>query len=236
MRYLFIVALFLSLKGEAQWKNYIIGAKGDTLNRVDLRGAKQGPWVIHVDEIRGERGYEEEGYFIDDKKEGVWRKYSLEGDLIAMESFRYGMKDGKSMYFTNAGEPLREEYWRAIDPKNPYDTVEVRDVNDPTKVLRLQVVKLEPASYKNGTWTYYNTMTGTVDHTEEWVMNRPKEDPQATTKSDDDLAPIDPATGKAATVKKDGAKAPAKPQAILDYEKKNAKKKIKVRDGSTGGY
>jgi hypothetical protein len=49
------------------------------------------------------------------------------------------------------------------------------------------------------------------------------------------MAPIDPATGEA-TVKKDEKKVMTKPQAVLDFEKKNAgKKKIKVRTGSTGG-
>jgi hypothetical protein len=235
MRYLLIVALFLSIKGEAQWKTFTIGPKGDTLNRIDYKGRKQGPWVVHVDEIRGERGYEEEGIFENDKKEGIWRRFSLDGDLIAEETYRYGMKDGRCMYFTNAGEPLREESWRAIDPNNPYDTVDVIDVNDPTKVLRKEIIKVEPISYKHGTWSYYNTQSGTVEKTEEWVMNKPKVKEVAAT-ADDDMAPIDVTNGTA-TAKKDDKK-PAetkKPQAILDYEKKNVKKKIKVRDGSTGG-
>jgi hypothetical protein len=240
MRYLLILVLLVSVSCQAQWKTYNIGPKGDTLNRIDLKGRKQGPWVVHVDEVRGERGYEEEGIFDDDKKDGMWRRFSLDGDLIAVENYRYGMKDGKCMYFTNAGEPLREESWRAIDPKNPYDTVDVYDVNDPSKLLRRQVVKVEPSSYKHGTWSYYNTETGTVESTEEWVMNKPKvkEDTATTTTvaSDDDLAPIDPATGKPVAKKDDKAAASKKPQAILDYEKKNSgKKKVKVRDGSTGG-
>ncbi len=56
----------------------------------------------------------------------------------------------------------------------------------------------------------------------------------------DELMPIDVSdTGKNATGKSDttatAKKNLPKPQAILDYEKKNAgKKKIKVRDGKTG--
>src|SRR5215217_170339 len=168
MRYLLIAAFFIftGLAGQAQWKNYIIGAKGDTLNRVDMKGLKQGPWSIHVAALRGEEGYEEEGYFKDDKREGVWRRFSLEGDLIAFENYAYGMKSGKCVYFTNAGEPLREESWRAIDPKSPYDTIDVRDVNDPSKIVRKEIVKVEPISYKNGTWRYYNTLTGAIETTE----------------------------------------------------------------------
>jgi len=54
---------------------------------------------------------------------------------------------------------------------------------------------------------------------------------------EDDLAPIDVSTGKtASSVKPTDKKEVKKPQAVLDYEKKNSgKKKIRVRDGSTGG-
>ena len=127
---------------------------------------------------------------------------------------------------------VREEAWRAIDPKNPYDTVNVYDVNDPTKVLGKQVVKVESLTVKHGTWKFYDPMTGRVEETQNWVMDKPKVEGV-----EDDLAPIDVTGGVTdATAKKDDKKAaPKKPQAILDYEKKNAgKKKIKVRDGSTG--
>ncbi|MFL5809352.1 MAG: hypothetical protein ACJ749_07500 [Flavisolibacter sp.] len=237
MRYLIIVALFLftGIKSQAQWKNYIISRKGDTLNRVDMKGLKQGPWSVHVDALRGEDGYEEEGFYKNDLKEGAWRRFTLEGDLIAYENYAYGMKDGKCSYFTISGEPIREESWRAIDPKNPYDTVDVRDVNDPSKIVKKVIVKVEPISYKNGTWRYYNTMTGAIETTEQWVMNRPKAEVDAETAGTGDLAPID-VTDDGTGVKKDTKKIQSKPQAILDYEKKNSgKKKVKVRDGSTGG-
>ena len=63
MRFIFVLMMLVSLTGFGQYKNFIIGPKGDTLNRIDMKGKKQGPWVIHVDDNHGERGYEEEGYF-----------------------------------------------------------------------------------------------------------------------------------------------------------------------------
>ena len=93
--------MLVSLSSFGQYKNFIIGPKGDTLNRIDTKGKKQGPWVIHVDDNHGERGYEEEGYFLNDKKDGTWRQYSLDGDLMAVENYRWGNKDGKCQYFTN---------------------------------------------------------------------------------------------------------------------------------------
>jgi hypothetical protein len=240
MRYLLIATLLISFTSKAQWKSYSFTPRRDTINRIDMKGLKQGPWVIHVDALRGEDGYDEQGIFVDDKKEGVWKRFSLEGDMIAVESYYLGMKSGKCQYFLHTGELLREETWRAIDPKNPYDTINVTDVNDPSKILERKIIKIEPTSYKHGTWTYYNTNTGAIESTEEWVMNKRKEDVAAT--NDNDLAPIDVTkTGNGSktnsgTAQTDEKKQVAKPKEVLDFEKKNSgKKKIKVRDGSTGG-
>jgi len=227
MKLIMILLVMVPLAGISQWKTYIIGVKGDTLNRVDLKGKKQGPWVVHFDELRGEPGFEEEGYYNNDKKEGAWRKYSLMGDLLAVENFRWGNKDGRNVYFNNTGQLLREESWKAVNPDNPYDTVEVFDLNDPTKVIDHRIIKLDGYTLKHGIWTFYDPVSGKVDKTEKWNLDKP-----ATGNSGDDLAPIDIADNT--TAKSDSAKKYPKPQAILDYEKKNKKKKIKVRDGSTG--
>ena len=228
----------MSFTGQAQWKTYQLTSRKDTLNRVDLRGLKQGPWVVHVDPLRGEDGYDEQGIFIDDKREGMWKRFSPEGDLLAIENYYQGMKSGKCKYFLYTGELVREESWRAIDPKNPYDTVNVLDVNDASKILRKEIVKIEPKSYKNGTWTYYNTTTGAIESTQEWVMNKQKEDVAAASDGND-LAPIDvsknASKSTAAKASPDDEKK-AKPKEVLEFEKKNSgRKKIKVRDGSTGG-
>lgn len=242
MRYLLIVTLLISFNSRAQWKSFVIGKRHDTLNRIDMKGLKQGPWVVHVDALRGEDGYDEQGYYKDDKKEGQWKRFSAEGDLLAIENYYLGMKSGRCKYFLYTGELLREESWRAIDPKNPYDTIDVVDVNDPSKILRKEIIKVEPNSYKHGTWTYYNTETGAIASTQEWVMSKRKED-IVVNNNEDDLAPIDVTKGtnnKSKTntnsAQTDQKKQVAKPKEVLDFEKKNAgKKKIKVRDGSTGG-
>jgi antitoxin component YwqK of YwqJK toxin-antitoxin module len=233
MKYATVLLLLLSMNGFAQCKEYIIGVKGDTLNCVDMKGRKQGRWVIKVDDLRGERGYEEEGTFKNSKKEGTWRRFSLEGDLIAVENYRWGNKDGKNIYLSPMGEPLREESWKAVNPDNPYDTVAVYDVNDPTKIVGHEVVKLEGFSLKHGTWKYYDPMQGTIEKTETWYLDKPA---KKTGTGDDDLAPIaitdNPDSEKEATEKK----STTKPKEVLEYEKKNSgKKKIHVRTGSTGG-
>ncbi len=232
MRLIVALLLFISLNGFSQWKDYILNPKGDTLNRVDLKGRKQGPWSIHVDNLRGERGYEEEGYFENDLKESTWKRYSLEGVKIAEENYRWGKLNGKSQYFTYNGGLMREESWRAIDPANAYDTVAVYDLKDPTKEIKKVIVKNEGVALKHGRWTYYDPREGTIEATEYYSMNKLQTD-KGDMVADDDLKPIDISITKS---KSDTTgKKIAKPQAILDYEKKNAgKKKIKSRDGATG--
>lgn len=233
MRTPFILLLLISLNGFSQWKDYTISVRGDTLNRIDMKGMKQGPWVIHMDELRGEPGYDEQGYFINDKKDGRWVRFSLMGDKIAEENYRWGSLDGKCRYYTRIGELIREENWRAVDPNKTFDTVDVLDVMDPTKVIDRVVVKLEGKTMRHGTWTFYDPEWGTIIRTENWWMDRPAEELQAAANGEE-LKPLAVSNGKNNTDTV-GKKAMVKPQVILDYEKKNSgKKKVKTRDGSTG--
>ena len=233
MRLIVLLLLFISTTALGQWKDYKIGVKGDTLNRVDLKGKKQGPWVLHVDDLRGERGYEEEGYFENDQKTGTWKKFSLDGVKIAEETYSWGKLHGQQQYFTYNGGLLREEGWRAIDPKIAYDTVPVYDLKDPSKVSSWMVVKNDGFSMKHGKWNYYDPREGTIEATEFYVMNKLRTDADEMI-GDDDIKPLNVSDHKAKTDTA-GKKPVTKPQAILDYEKKNSgKKKIKVRDGRTG--
>lgn len=230
MRLIVALLLFISINGSAQWKSFTISVKGDTLNRVDIKGQKQGPWSVHVDELRGERGYEEEGYYENDQKTGTWKKYSLEGVKIAEENYTWGKLNGKQQYFTYNGGLLREESWRAMDPKIAYDTVPVYDLKDASKVVDWIVVKNEGLALKHGKWTYYDPREGTIEATEFYVMNKLRTDEDEFI-GDDDIRPIDISKSKSDTA----GKKVTKPQAVLDYEKKNSgKKKIKSRDGATG--
>ncbi|WP_207496905.1 hypothetical protein [Aridibaculum aurantiacum] len=220
MKFLFFPLLLLSFHVSAQCKSSRKAANGETINCIDNNNLKQGKWSVKVDGLRGEPGYEEEGIYKDGKKEGVWRIYTLMGDLFAIERYRWGQKDGVSQYYSMAGI-AREESWKAVNPENPYDTIDVPDVYDPYKVQR-KVIKIEGEAVKHGTWRYYND--GMISRTEKYFLGK-KEDPNqlgATTMIE---VPVD-------SVKKAPAK--VKPQAVLDFEKKNAgKKNVKFRDGRT---
>src|SRR4051812_44779526 len=94
MRWSFLICFIVSISSHAQWKSFKIGVKGDTLNRVDQNNLNQGPWVTRVETLRGEPGYEEEGIYKDGKKERTWLTYNLMGDLLAIENYKWGYKNG----------------------------------------------------------------------------------------------------------------------------------------------
>jgi antitoxin component YwqK of YwqJK toxin-antitoxin module len=221
MRFLLFIGCFFSIAAHAQLKDYIIGVKGDTLNGVNKNGKKQGKWVVRHDEVRGEPGFEEEGTFFDDRKEGIWRKFTLMGDRFAEENYRWGFKDGESKYFTINGDLIREESWRAFNPDKVYDTIDVEDVVTPDHYTKT-IIKNEGSSLKHGPWKYYDPATGFITKTEFWMLG----------KLQDANNPL------GGSIKKPGADSAAavkaKPKEVLDFEKKNSgKKKMKVRDGST---
>ncbi len=222
---LFILSLLLiSFSGIAQYKNYRLTSKGDTINIVDKNNIRQGRWVVKVDGLRGEPGYEEEGIYKDGKKEGVWRAYTTMGDLFAIEKYRWGNKDGINQYYDIAGL-TRQESWKAVNPDNPFDTVDVYDPIDPTKIRR-QIVKIEGTSIKHGTWKYFDSRSGTITSTDKYFLDK-KEDPMQKAMAGE-ASSTDSTNSKT-------TKAPpkAKPKEVTDFEKKIGKKKIKVIDGRT---
>lgn len=214
---LLIFLLFFGLNVSAQYKTFEISVNGDTINAIDKKDLKQGKWVIHVDPLRGERGYEEEGIFVNDKKEGPWRRYTLSGDFIALENYFDGGLDGKSSYFTAFGSILREENWRAYNPNQPYDTIGIYGEEN-NQIIRYKIVKAEPYSVKDGEWKFYDPTTGRVIKTDTYERGRLIPAQKAETVLDEPMKKIIP-------------------KEVLEYEKKHSgKKKVKVRTGETGDY
>ncbi len=208
-----IVLLFFISTASAQYKNYKISVKGDTINIVDHDGLKQGKWVVHVDPLRGEPGFEEEGVFVNDKREGTWRKYTLQGDFIAFENYKHGDKDGNWKFFTRFGDLEREENWHAYNPDQPYDTIPIYGTGN-NEIISYKIVKAEPYSVKDGTWTFYEN--GRIVKTEEFDRGHLLKPAQTeSVVSEEPMKKI-------------------VPKEVLEYRKKNSKKKsVKVIDGST---
>ncbi len=228
MRWLLIIFLIASLQAQSQCKTFVIGVHHDTLNCTDYGSLKQGKWVVHVPIVRGEPGYEEEGVYKDDKKEGTWRRYSLQGDVLAIENYKWGYKNGLCDYYDMWGM-VREESWRATNPANPYDTIEVPDLNDDRKIY-MKVIKVDASTMQHGTWTFYDSQRGSIIKTESYLLGQ-KVDP-ITNKPISKQQALAADSSAAAAAAKNIVK--TVPKEVTQYEKKNAKKKkIAVRDGAT---
>ncbi len=83
------------------------------------------------------------------------------GDLVGIEHYRWGYKDGVAQYFLINGNLRAEESWKALNPDKVYDTIQVEDV-DKLNSYREVVVKNEGASLKHGVWKYYDPHSGAV--------------------------------------------------------------------------
>lgn len=215
MRWLVLICLFFAAHAEAQlWKDYKLNANNDTLNRIDMKDRKQGPWINRYESMRGEPGYEEEGWYKHNRKEGEWRLYSLMGDLVGTENYKWGLKDGICRYYNNLGQLRLEQSWLAMNPDKEYDTLEIEDL-DKLDTYRTVIVKNEGAAIKNGFWKYYDAETGTLLRTENYVVGKLEGE-------------------KNESVKVLEQKGKAKPKEVMDFEKKySGKKKVKFKDGST---
>lgn len=210
----FIICLF-SIQSNAQYKSYSLNANGDTINGVDKNGERMGKWIFRVEELRGEPGYEEEGMYVKGQKDGFWRRYNLQGDLIAVEHYKLGGKDGLQQYYTFLGNLEREENWRGYNPDSPYDTIAIYGTGS-NEIVDMKLVKAEPYSVKHGQWRYYDE-AGRIMRVEEWDRNnlvQPKKDKEV--------------------VKDDKPKKAEKTAEMVEWEKKNSGKKRALRDGQTG--
>ncbi|MES2848162.1 MAG: hypothetical protein V4685_03860 [Bacteroidota bacterium] len=219
MRWNFVILLlvFICTGAAAQYKEFKLSPDGDTLNAIDKKDLKQGKWVNSVGEIRGEPGYDEEGVYKDDKKTGPWRKYTANGDIIAIENYKFGGKDGIQQYFSFLGNLEREESWRGYNPDAPYDTIPIYGTGS-NEVVEFKIVKAEQYSVPHGDWKYYNPQGHIVkiEHYDRGGLQK-------------DVADNKP------VVEEKKTKGKEKPQEILDYEKKYSKKKRAQmeRDGKT---
>ena len=228
-----LLLMLFWINGMAQCRQFEIAVSGDTINCIDTNGFKQGKWVVKVPVIRGEPGYEEEGVYLKGKKEGPWRRYHLQGDLIAIENYRWGFKDGLQQYFNMNGGLLEEQSWKAANPEKEMDTVEVYDINDPNKVYMV-AVKITGNTMKHGIWKYYDPATRTVVKKENYILD--KLDDGSVRPNESTVPNTNNSNTDTQTTQPPIKKELPKPREVLEYEKKNeGKKKVKLRTGQTSG-
>jgi hypothetical protein len=102
-----------------------------------------------------------------------------------------------------------------MNPDKQYDTLEIEDP-DKFNTYRTVIVKNEGAAVKHGIWKYYEPETGRVVRSERYTLGQLEEEAKAAVSTE--------------------KKPVAKPKVVVEFEKKNSgKKKVRYKDGSTGG-
>jgi antitoxin component YwqK of YwqJK toxin-antitoxin module len=100
-----IRAIFFLLPAFFGAQNYFI-YKGDTINRVDAEGKKQGYWIRFGSTRPGSCYQEfqkmEEGIYLNNRKTGLWKEYYCSGSLKNELNFADGKVNGEAvMYYEN---------------------------------------------------------------------------------------------------------------------------------------
>ena len=209
------LALFIFLlNAHGQYKSFQLSPQGDTLNAIDKNNVKQGKWVTTVGELRGEPGYEEEGAYKDDKKTGPWRRYNNVGDILAMENYKFGGKEGVQEYFSFLGDIQKHEEWKGYNPNAHYDTIPVYGQGN-NEITGYKIVKAQQYSVPHGEWRYY-APGGRIINTERYDRG------QLLKKAADVNVVAVTAADSSAEEK---PKEKVKTKEILEYEKKYSKKK-----------
>ncbi|MBU0765295.1 MAG: toxin-antitoxin system YwqK family antitoxin [Bacteroidetes bacterium] len=94
----------------------------DTINRVDENNMKQGYWVKFDDT---KTKVVEEGRFIDDKKEGIWKNYYPNTNLKSEITYVHGKPNGYARFYYENGSISEEGIWKGTkwtgDYKYYYD-------------------------------------------------------------------------------------------------------------------
>jgi hypothetical protein len=123
-------------------------------NQVDAQKQKQGPWSEQMPEVKGEPGYTWEGNYVNNVKEGLWKKYAESGGIIAEETYKHGVLNGHSRYFYSNGLVSAEGSFVAVDIDGQKDTYRV--IDPITGEERMEEIARTANSLRNGVWKVYD--------------------------------------------------------------------------------
>jgi antitoxin component YwqK of YwqJK toxin-antitoxin module len=128
------ILLFFTLQFSAQ--------NADTINVVDINGKKQGHWII-LGKDKPKSCFKlndkiEEGYYVDNRKNGVWTEYYCNGFTKNHLTFKAGRPDGlQELYYEN-GQIQEVGFWK----KNKWEgvhkkyTIDGKQQQDSSKVYK----------------------------------------------------------------------------------------------------
>ena len=113
--FLLLIATLTSLraqKGKTEFDLFL----GDTINKIDENGDKQGRWIYFGKDSKGLKNkllkhnqIVEDGFFVDNQKNGLWKIYHTNTNKIKSEvNYQKGEANGKAKFYTEKGK-LKQE-------------------------------------------------------------------------------------------------------------------------------
>jgi antitoxin component YwqK of YwqJK toxin-antitoxin module len=107
--------LFIIIISKASFAQSFELLGGDTINYIDQNNKKQGHWIFwgRMKKLPNYKDDQkvEEGGFVDNLKEGVWKKYFPNGTLENEISFKNGIAKGKYINYFDNGKMQEEGLW-----------------------------------------------------------------------------------------------------------------------------
>src|ERR1035437_6162787 len=86
--------------------------KGDTVNRINLQGKKEGKWILLSTDSLGKEIKVSEGFYVNGKKEGKWIDYFNNGLKKSNVDYKDGKPNGEATMFYENGNIKETGVWR----------------------------------------------------------------------------------------------------------------------------
>ncbi len=116
MRKLLLLAAIFLLGKSMFSQTSELGPKGDTINRIDIDGRKQGKWILMGKHKPGTcyapDAKIEEGKYQDNRKKDQWIEYYCNGNMKNKLTFTNGRPDGYAIMYHENGKISEEGNWK----------------------------------------------------------------------------------------------------------------------------
>ncbi|MBL7711919.1 MAG: hypothetical protein JNL13_05630 [Chitinophagaceae bacterium] len=130
---------------------------GKEINQADVQGRPHGLWYTSKPALRGEPSEAVFGSYDHGQKTGLWYISDGIGNLVSIETFKLGVRDGEAKYFDN-GHLTSVGHYRGLNPTVAMDTVLI--VDPITGDEKLVSVPTERGSVRHGSWRFYDELSG----------------------------------------------------------------------------
>lgn len=108
----FSIVFLNAQKNKYEYELYL----GDTINRVDSEGEKQGRWIYFGKNSKGLKNkllkfnqIVEDGFYVDNIKNGIWKTYHTNTKRIKSEiNYKNGLANGHAKFYTEKGKIKQE--------------------------------------------------------------------------------------------------------------------------------